>query len=71
MTIPVSEKLILLKIFHEKLYVPGWNYHKSQDKHRKSLENFHIVRSCFIVNQAINIGNPFFDGPYFTQETVH
>lgn len=44
MTINVPEKLILLKTFHEKLYLPGWSYDKSQEKDREVLERFHIVR---------------------------
>lgn len=48
MTIPMEEKVTLLKSFHEKLFEPGWTYVNSQEKDRVVLENFNIVSTAFI-----------------------
>ncbi|OQV16171.1 Squalene synthase [Hypsibius exemplaris] len=47
MTIPVDEKIPLLKAFHEKLYEPDWHYTQSKEKDRVVLENFNIISSEF------------------------
>ncbi|XP_055339615.1 squalene synthase-like [Paramacrobiotus metropolitanus] len=47
MTIPLDTKLLLLRTFQQKLYVPGWNYRDSRSKDAVVLHNFHVISSQF------------------------
>lgn len=43
MTIPVGEKVAMLKSFYTHLEEPGWSYTGCQDKDKIVLENFATV----------------------------
>ena len=55
MTIPLSEKVPLLKGFHEFLESPDWSYTKSTCKDGVVLEKFPVVSFvCCVFLNAIN-----------------
>ncbi|UNI23199.1 Squalene synthase [Purpureocillium takamizusanense] len=43
MTIPIDNKVPLLRKFHETMDIDGWQYHESQEKDKELLEKFDVV----------------------------
>lgn len=57
MTIPLEEKVGLMKELHKNLYDPEWKYRRSQEADKIVLEEFPVVSKTIAIGTINDIGN--------------